>query len=41
VIGAGGVMTDWNGKPLDINSDGRVIAAANPALHAKILKLLG
>jgi inositol-phosphate phosphatase/L-galactose 1-phosphate phosphatase/histidinol-phosphatase len=41
VIGAGGVMTDWNGKPLDMNSDGRVIAAANPALHAEILKLLG
>ena len=41
VIGAGGVMTDWNGKLLDMNSDGRVIATANPALHAEILKLLG
>lgn len=40
VTGAGGVMTDWNGKPLDMGSDGKVIAAANQALHAEVLKIL-
>src|SRR5699024_4899803 len=29
VENAGGVMTDWDGQPLDMQSDGRVIAAAN------------
>lgn len=33
VIAAGGVMTDWQGQPLVQGSVGRVIAAANPALH--------
>ncbi len=37
VKAAGGVMTDWNGKPLDLNSDGRVISAATPELHAEML----
>lgn len=43
--GAGGVMTDWNGKELNIKSHeashGRVVAAANTALHEAALKLLG
>lgn len=38
VTGAGGVMTDWNGKPLTPSSDGRVIAAATPALHRALLE---
>ena len=38
VIGAGGVMTDWNGNPLTSSSDGRVIAAATPALHRALLE---
>jgi len=33
VIAAGGVMTDWQGQPLQKGSVGRVIAAANPQLH--------
>ena len=37
VIGAGGVMTDWQGQALHSKSDGRVLAAANPALHAHAL----
>ena len=40
VEGAGGVITDWNGAPLGIESDGRVIAAATPALHAEALSAL-
>ncbi|CAM2157784.1 inositol-phosphate phosphatase / L-galactose 1-phosphate phosphatase / histidinol-phosphatase [Paraburkholderia tropica] len=38
VAGAGGVMTDWLGKPLTPESDGRVIAAATPALHRVLLE---
>lgn len=41
VTGAGGVVTDWQGNPLGIESDGRVIAAATPQLHAQALALLG
>ncbi|MCZ0813494.1 MAG: histidinol-phosphatase [Pseudomonadota bacterium] len=37
VEGAGGVITDWNGKALGLQSDGRVIAAASAALHAEAL----
>ncbi|MGC9367951.1 MAG: histidinol-phosphatase [Paracoccaceae bacterium] len=37
VEGAGGVITDWEGRPLGLGSDGHVIAAATPALHAEIL----
>jgi inositol-phosphate phosphatase/L-galactose 1-phosphate phosphatase/histidinol-phosphatase len=40
IEGAGGVMTDWQGKPLGLASDGRVIAAGDPALHAAALALL-
>jgi histidinol phosphatase-like enzyme (inositol monophosphatase family) len=32
VMGAGGHMTDWAGQPLHAGSDGRVIAAGDPAL---------
>jgi histidinol phosphatase-like enzyme (inositol monophosphatase family) len=32
VEGAGGRMTDWQGNPLGAESDGRVIAAGDPAL---------
>ena len=37
VEGAGGVMSDWQGRPLSLESDGRVIAAGDPALHAAAL----
>ncbi|MEQ8192958.1 MAG: histidinol-phosphatase [Rhodospirillales bacterium] len=40
VEGAGGVMTDWRGKPLGFKTDGRVIAAGDKALHAQALKAL-
>lgn len=35
---AGGIVTDWEGKPC--HNGGRVLAAANPAIHAEALALL-
>ncbi|TNF12986.1 MAG: histidinol-phosphatase [Rhodobacteraceae bacterium] len=40
IEGAGGVITDWQGGALSLQSDGRVIAAASPALHAEALAAL-
>jgi len=40
IEGAGGKMTDWQGKPLDSNSPGEVIAAGDPALIEQIAALL-
>lgn len=41
VIAAGGIMTDWNGEPLRLESDGRVVAAANAVVHEIALVKLG
>ena len=41
VAGAGGLMTDWQGAPLTLESDGRVIAAGDPRVHAAVLDVLG
>lgn len=35
---AGGIVTDWQGGPAD--AGGRVLAAANPAVHAAALEIL-
>lgn len=40
IEGAGGVITDWCGGPLGFESDGRVLAAATPELHAEMLAKL-
>lgn len=40
VTGAGGIMTDWSGAPLGLESDGRVVAAGDPRCHAEALSLL-
>ncbi len=40
VEGAGGLMRDWQGKPLGRESDGRVIAAGDPALIDRAVALL-
>ena len=40
VLGAGGLMTDWQGQALTLHTDGRVIAASDPALHKAALELL-
>ena len=37
---AGGVITDWQGQPLGLKSDGRVVAAATPELHRQALAAL-
>lgn len=34
---AGGVISDWQGRPLDLHSGGQVVAAATPSLHRAIL----
>lgn len=40
IEGAGGKVTDWSGSLLTLESDGTVLAAANPALHQDALALL-
>lgn len=40
VEAAGGVITDWQGRALTMDSDGRVLTAATPALHAEMLTVL-
>lgn len=40
IEGAGGIITDWEGRPLDTVSPARVLAAANTALHAAARSLL-
>lgn len=40
VEAAGGVMCDWKGDPLGLESDGRVVTAATPALRDQLLSLL-
>lgn len=37
---AGGIITDWDGRPLTLQSGKRVIAAASPTLHEEALRLL-
>ncbi len=40
VEGAGGVMTDWTGAPLALETDGRVIAAGDKRVHEAALALM-
>ncbi|MDG2404535.1 MAG: inositol monophosphatase family protein [Paracoccaceae bacterium] len=37
---AGGIMTDWQGQPLSLTSDGSTLTAATPELHAELLELI-
>lgn len=41
IEGAGGVVTDWAGEPIELGWQGRVLAAGDPALHREVLALLG
>ena len=41
VEGAGGVMSDWQGNPLDAGSDGRVIALGDAARLDDVLEAMG
>lgn len=40
VTGAGGLMTDWQGNPLDSSSSGQVVAAGDPRTHRETLAAL-
>jgi len=40
IEGAGGIMTDWQGRALGLASDGRVFAAGDRGLHAAARALL-
>jgi len=40
VEGAGGIITDWQGRALTLESDGRVVASASPEIHRELLKVL-
>ena len=40
IEGAGGVISDWEGKPLTLDTGDQILAAANPALHSKALSAL-
>ena len=40
IAGAGGIMTDWRGEALHAGSNGRVIAAGDPAVHQAALSVL-
>ena len=41
VEGAGGIMSDWQGNPLDAESDGRVLALGDPARLEDVLEAMG
>lgn len=41
IEGAGGIVTDWQGGPLDLAWRGCVLAAGDEALHARALDFLG
>jgi inositol-phosphate phosphatase/L-galactose 1-phosphate phosphatase/histidinol-phosphatase len=40
IEGAGGIITDWEGGALNPDSDGRILAAGDPRVHAEALPLL-
>jgi inositol-phosphate phosphatase / L-galactose 1-phosphate phosphatase / histidinol-phosphatase len=40
VVGAGGIVSDWDGRPLHIRSEGRVLAAGDPRAHRAALAAL-
>jgi fructose-1,6-bisphosphatase/inositol monophosphatase family enzyme len=40
INGAGGQITDWTGKPLTLNSDGRIIAASTEDLLEAAIEVL-
>jgi inositol-phosphate phosphatase / L-galactose 1-phosphate phosphatase / histidinol-phosphatase len=40
IEGAGGVMTDWQGRALDLGADGKVVASGDPALAPLARRML-
>ncbi len=41
VTQAGGVISDWSGRPLSLASSGAIVASASPELHGIVLATLG
>ena len=41
IEGAGGKVTDWQGRPLRLDSGPQVLAAGDPTLHQQALALIG
>jgi len=39
--GAGGLLTDWSGRNLDFDSDGRVVMAGDARTHRAAIEILG
>ena len=40
ISGAGGLVSDWNGRPLKLDMTGEVIACGDPRVHVSALKIL-
>lgn len=40
IEGAGGVITDWEGRPVDHRTGKRIMAAGDPARHREMLRLV-
>lgn len=40
IEGAGGVITDWEGRPIDHRTGKRIMAAGDPACHREMLRLV-
>ena len=40
LAGAGGIITDWQGKAINMHSGSQILAAGDPARHAEALALL-
>ncbi len=40
IEGAGGVISDWQGKRLSLHSDGRIAVAGDPRVHRAVLQIL-
>jgi len=41
VEGAGGCISDWQGRALTFSSGSQVLASANPTLHHQALRIIG
>lgn len=40
IAGAGGTVTDWQGRPIDMTSDGSILAAGDKAVHRAAQRIL-
>ncbi len=40
IEGAGGIITDWQGRPIDLRTGAQILAAGDPARHAEALALV-